>query len=368
MLSDLEPSTPSRSDMTPWIGGALDWPRESLDSLRSGIDPVLVLTRNVAAEAIAEARLSLDELSQPRCGCVFGTSKGGWHTLDRCLASPESSRPWLEGWPSTAAAWLVQRYGITGPSLAPVAACATGLVAILRAAELVRSGECDVVLAGSADYSLHAGVLASFQRLGVLAPPRLGGRPFDRDRSGFAIGAGAGCCVLERASTALTRGAPIYATIRMGRLGADPTGITSLDVTGETLAGLIRRTIPTDVIPDLIHLHGTGTRQNDPAECQAVRTVFGSRADGIACTSAKGALGHLLGAAGSVETALTCLSLRDQRVPPSVNLMTHDPACALPFVTGAAVERPLCSTLKLSLGFGGHQAVAWLERFDGGTH
>lgn len=366
-VGDLNPSRAGDSSETPWIGAPVAWPDGAIDALSMGLEPVLVMARIVAREAVADARLSPAALQQSDCGCVFGTSKGGLHTLDQNLqAASGEARPWWESWPSNAATQLMQDFGMTGPSLCPVAACATGLVAIIRAAELIQRGDCAVVVAGSADCSLHPLVLASFQRLGVLSrhrPAHAASRPFDRRRSGFVIGAGAGCCVLERASRAHARGAPIYAAFRAGRIGCDPTGITALDESGGTLAPLLRQVIPGDEVPDLIHLHGTATRQNDRTECRAVRMALGSRCEQTACTSVKGALGHLLGAAGSVELALTCLSLRDQIVPPSVNLQDRDDDCDLPFVTGRADRRPLRSALKLSLGFGGHQAAAWLERW-----
>lgn len=364
---DLVPSV--TDDTTPilWIGGPIPWPQECLQALQAGVDPVLVLTQRVASEAIADARLSSNDLTHPRCGCVFGTSKGGLHTYDQLLAK-DRSVSLAQAWPSNAAAWLVHRYGITGPSYAPVAACATGLISLIQGLLLIQRGECDLVLAGSADYSLHPLVLASFQRLGVLArgeDPERACRPFDRRRSGFVVGAGAAACVLERASRAQQRGAPIYAVISAGLMGADPTGMTALDISGQTLGMLISRTLTHNSLPvDLIHLHGTGTRQNDPAETRAVVRAFSQAAQLPLCTSSKGALGHLLGAAGSVEAAVACLCLRDQVIPPSVNLEDVDPDCALPFVTGVAAKLPLQRVLKLSLGFGGHQAVALFERWS----
>jgi 3-oxoacyl-[acyl-carrier-protein] synthase II len=365
---DLHPGTTANPAPTPWIGGPVPWPEHCRAELQAGLDPVLVLTRAVAAEALADARISPAELADPRCGCVFGTSKGGLHTVDRLQRNAADASAFGEVWPSNAATQLVRDYGLTGPSLAPVAACATGLVALLQAAALIRQGECDLVLAGSADYSLHPLVLTSFQRLGVLArgePPHSASRPFDRRRSGFVVGGGAAACVLERASLAVRRGAPIYAMIAAGALGADPTGMTSLDVSGRTLAPLIGRVTENTQRVDLVHLHGTGTRQNDPAECRAVTQALGAAQALPPCTSSKGALGHLLGAAGSVEAALVCLSLRDQLIPPAVNLEEPDPECGLPFVTGRAVPRPLQAVLKLSLGFGGHQAAALFARWPG---
>lgn len=323
-------------------------------------DRVVRLGVRAALEAWDDAHLSDGPLNPERIGCIVGTSKGGLHTFDAAW----DGGSWDAGWPSATASRLASLFDLRGPCLAPVAACATGVVAILRGVAAIEADECDVVLTGSADDSLHPGVLASFQRLGVLArhaDPAAACRPYDRARNGFTIGAGAGCLILERRSHAIERGVKWYAEIVRGRLGTDPAGMTQLDSAGQALARLIDVTCQGEC-PDHIQLHGTGTRLNDPAECRAVRQVFGSQADNIRHASLKGALGHLLGAAGSVETALACLSLRDQAIAPCANLDEQDPECDLPFVQGEPATLPLRTVLKLSLGFGGHQAAILLRR------
>lgn len=167
--------------------------------------------------------------------------------------------------------------------------------------------------------------------------------------------------ILERRSQAVARQVKWYAELIRGHLGTDPSGITQMDPAGTGLAHLIRLTC-SDVLPDLVQLHGTGTRTNDPAECAAVLHALGAHARTLPAVGFKGALGHLLGAAGSVETALTCLALRDQQVPPCVNLTDRDPACGLNFITGHAQPAAMETALKVSLGFGGHQATLLLRR------
>lgn len=328
-------------------------------------DRVLRLGILAANEAWTDAGMDLSSVNADRCGCVFGTSKGGLHTLDAVQNSADGDKQeWLTGWPSTAAAEISRRFDLRGASLAPVAACATGVVAMIRGMAAIESGECDLVVAGSADDSLHAGVLASFQRLGVLAKgtdPSTACRPFDQARSGFVVGAGAAALILERRSHALARQVEWYAELVSGHLATDPSGMTQMDPAGTGLAHLIRMTCG-DVIPGLVQLHGTGTRTNDPAECAAVLQALGDHARTLPSVGFKGALGHLLGAAGSVETALTCLALRDQQVPPCVNLTEVDPACGLNFVTRQAQRTSIATALKVSLGFGGHQATLLLRR------
>ena len=316
-----------------------------------------------------------------RLGCVFGTSKGSLFAASAlwtgsnsdpsvaCDSSADDCFHLLLG-PAIATTAVANDLGVLGPRLAPVAACATGVVAVIRAAELVRRGECDVVIAGSADDSLHPLVLASFQKLGVLAQhadPAAASRPFDRDRTGFVIGSGAGALVLERRSHALARGSTWYAELGPGRVQSDPTGMTSLDESGNMLAHLISAATPLTSrgalrVPDVLNLHGTGTRLNDPAECRAVQQVYGSEITAASCGSLKGAIGHMLGAAGSVELAFCCLMFRDQIVPANVNLDSPAEECRLPWVLEHPRARRIESILKLSLGFGGHQAALWLER------
>lgn len=356
-------------------GSPRDWPnvrwsgnpaiiRQNARLPKEIADRVIRLGMLAAQEAWDDAKLADAALHPERMGCIVGTSKGGLHTFDAAMNGSDPAVDWQDGWPSSTASRLATMFNLRGPCVAPVAACATGVVAILRGVAAIESNECDLVLTGSADDSLHPGVLSSFQRLGVLArhpDPTKGCRPYDRDRTGFVVGAGAGCLVLERRSHAERRGVRWYAEIVGGRLATDPAGMTQLDSAGQALGRLIEMTCG-ESRPDHIQLHGTGTRLNDPAECRAVRQVFGPDSDGILHSSVKGALGHLLGAAGSVETALACLSLRDQVVPACANLDQVDPECMLPFVQHAAVKRPIRTVLKVSLGFGGHQAAILLRR------
>ena len=248
-----------------------------------------------------------------------------------------------------------------------MAACATGLAACQRAAELIRSGDCDIVIAGSGDASLHPAVLSSFRRLGVVSREELDAamacRPFDRNRSGFAVGEGAACLILERLTDAQDRKAVGYAEWIDGLMLSDSFGLTQQDPDGTSvrqLLGELKRR--TDTAPDHINLHGTGTQSNDRVECQAIREVFGSAANQIDCCSLKGGLGHLLGAAGSVELAATALSIRDQVVPPTVNLRHQDEECPLQLTALYEKPKPIEMAWKISMGFGGHIAGACLRR------
>jgi 3-oxoacyl-[acyl-carrier-protein] synthase II len=239
-------------------------------------------------------------------------------------------------------------------------------VCVLRGFELIRTGVCDVVVAGSSDASLHPAVLASFRRMGVLASrfaePAAACRPFNRDRNGFAVGEGAAMFVLERRSHVEPRGANAIARVLGGSMLADPAGMISVDAEGASLARAISDTLdrcgvrPADV--GHVNLHGTATRSNDAAEARALASALGSYAKHVPCTALKGAIGHQLGAAGASELAATAFAVRSGRLPPTVNLTDQDPECGLSLARVVRqVEGP---GLKLSLGFGGHIAAALL--------
>ena len=353
-------------------------PQSRADAAR---DPVVTLALHVADEAARDAALNANVLSDERAGVVFGTSKGGLHTFSRLWESSRSAREWqepaslsdewLDVWPDAAARAVAREFDCHGPMICPVLACATGLAACQRAAELIREGVCDVVLAGSADASLQPAILGSFQRLGVLARPMSDDaatacRPFDRDRTGFVIGEGAACLVFESLEHARSRQATWYGEWLTGRMLTDPSRLTQLDPAGLSLRRLLRdlsRDVPRR--PDFINLHGTATIPNDRVESGAIRDLLALDAGRVACSSLKGGLGHLLGAAGSVELAATLLAIRDQIAPPTANLFSRDPECDLDFTPREARPRRIDLAWKLSLGFGGHLSAAAIGRLRG---
>ncbi len=341
-------------------------------------EPNIRLAMTAAKEAVADARVDWDAVPPHRRGCVIGTSKGGMRSIGRALAERrfgnEHPTPelWPMFWPNTPASRAAECWKIRGAMLCPVAACATGLMSLCRGAELIEHGTCDLVLAGSTDASLQPAVLGAFSRMGVLAKdlkdPAAACRPFDKFRSGFVVGEGAAVMVLERGELAAARGVAPYAEWLAGGCVSDPAGIARLETQGTSLSWLIqdvlRRSGTTAVEIDYINLHGTGTKDNDRTETRALRSALGSAADDISYSSLKGALGHLLGAAGSVETACTLLAMRDGCVPPTRNLTHPDPECDLDYTPGISKPRPIPKAMKLSLGFGGHQVAAVFGRIS----
>jgi 3-oxoacyl-[acyl-carrier-protein] synthase II len=354
----------------------------------SGNDPVLSLCERMAAEALEDARLPSghaqlgDAIDLDRAAVLIGLSKGRARALateaearyrgyavDSCQHSSDLRQPWVAfGTPSAGAAQVARSLGIRGPCLAPIAACATGLVAVYQGASLIERGVCDIALCGAADASLEPLMLAAFRNMRVLArsgsDPARAVRPWDRQRSGFLVGEGGAVLVLERADHARARGAAAYANLAGGALGSDAYHMADLDPDPTELTRLIARgleaasLVPVDI--DYVNVHGTATRANDPLECRALRRALGARADSVICSANKAQIGHLLGAAGAAELAITCLAMRDGFVPPTLNLEGPDPACDLDGTPRVGRAREIKASLKLSIGFGGHLAVAAL--------
>ena len=387
----LEPSECDREFWPPDSVGAPAVPsvslrRKLLDKGRSDLIPLLgepVIAHALAAtiEAVDDAKLPL-ALSgnlladRERVGCVIGTSKGGVRTLHQIKhaerdTSAENATPAADAWwsmiaPSGAASTVSSLLGTGGPLLSPVAACATGLVSLVRAAELIESGQCDVVIAGSSDASLSPAIVASFRKLGVLSKrhdePEMSVRPFDRSRDGFFVGEGAGVFVLESRDHARQRGATPYAEWLTGGTVADTFAMTKLSDNPEALCWLIsdvlrRSHVQAEEI-DYFSLHGTATRMNDVCEMRAVNQSFGPARHQLAGSSIKGAIGHLLGAAGSVEFASILLAMRDGVLPPTANLNEPDDDVEINLDPKDSQERAVNHAIKISLGFGGHLVAA----------
>ena len=342
--------------------GSIAWRRlragETGDRAATGeIHEAMVRAVDAAIADSAAGRRGVSPITRleargPRCGWVLGVSKtaaAGWGGRGAPFL------PWVNRDGSHAVA---DRFGATGPRLTPVAACATGVVALARGVDLIHHGTCDRVVCGAADASVHALTLASFRKLGVLTNDAA--RPFDAGRSGFALGEGAAAFVLERADLAAPGTA--YATVTGSAVASAAVRLVDVDPGGEAV-GRVLRDCTGGEPPDLLGLHGTATRANDPAEAAGVRAAFGAVGSRTPAFGSKGATGHLLGAAGAVELAFTLLALRDGVVPPTAGLRDRDPACDLD-LSPLARPAPLRTAAKVSLGFGGTVAAVALRRGD----
>lgn len=336
-------------------------------------DPIIRWAQQAAWEAWRDARLDQTPADPQRIGCVIGSSKGGLHSAARMLAesaSDESQAALVELWeqvfPNSPAAQISRQLGIHGVTHCPIAACATGMASLFQAEQLIRNDVCDVVLAGSVDASLQPALLNSFARLGVLArdfdEPSAAVRPFQTARNGFLVGEGAAVLVLERLDSALQRSAKPYAEWNSSVLAADPTSLLKLDTSGETLAELIQNVLqraqlrPSEI--GMVNAHGTATEDNDLCEASALRQVFGPDVARVPVAAQKAVLGHLLGAASSVECALTALMVNQRMVPCQANGDQIDPACEIHLPNQHRREYSIGHAVKLSLGFGGHLGAA----------
>ncbi len=249
---------------------------------------------------------------------------------------------------------------------------ATGCLAVIRGVQTILDGDADVVLAGSSDASLHPLWFAAFRRMGVLADghpergPAWACRPFDQNRDGFVISEGAAVLVLESAESVRRRGSVPLARLSGYAMGSDPAGLAQLRPDGAPLAEIIKiacaraGTDPAKLAT--IQAHGTGTPTNDLVEMNAIRRACGPKASEIPVFSLKGALGHLLGAAGSVELAASVLAVARRVIPPNATLIDPDPALGPVCLPEEAVPMPSGPLLKTAMGFGGHLAAVVLER------
>jgi 3-oxoacyl-[acyl-carrier-protein] synthase II len=333
-------------------------------------DRFIQLSLTAAREAVAASGLDPATWDGARVGVVVGCGLGGvatWEAQHRRMLEQGPGAvsalliPMLV--PNMVAGHLAMDLGATGPNLVTATACASGATAIGTALQLLREGSCDVVLAGGGEAGVSPLMVTGFAQMGALSTARLdrpatASRPFDAGRDGFVIGEGSGMLVLEREADARARGARVRARVAGYGASADAHHMTAPDPEGGGVIRALRTALAAaDLLPgeiDHVNAHGTSTPLNDAAEARAVRKVLGQEAD---VTSAKGVLGHTLGAAGAIEAALTVLTLEHGTVPPTANLERIDPGVELDVVAGAPRRREVRAAVSNSFGFGGQNAV-----------
>lgn len=328
-----------------------------------------------AHEALDDSGLNLLEIDRERFGSSVAVNTGDMPLNEATrVGTPIETSPnlwWRQLLPNTTAYTVGQHFDFRGPRLCNSTACASGTVAVLQGARAIQDGQCDKILAGGAQ-AIHPLLAAGFDKMRVLAKhddPRQACRPFDANRSGFVMGEGSAMMVLERKTDAINRGAQIYAEITGGALCGDAHHVTDLSTDSTTFTHLLRETLrksrlaPSDI--GYINAHGTGTKQNDVMESRGIRNAFDNQVGDLCVSSTKAVLGHLVNAAGAVETALTILALRDGYAPPTMNLTTPDPECDLDCIPLIGRKRPLEHAMKTSIAFGGHLAAIALRRFTG---
>ena len=254
------------------------------------------------------------------------------------------------------------RCGYRGPNFTTVSACASAGHAIATAFDHIRLGHADVMITGGAEAAVCPMALAGFGNMKALSTrndePERASRPFDAERDGFVLGEGAGILLLESEEHATARGATILGEVVGYGATADAYHMTQPDTEGEGAQAAMRRAVQcAHLAPEqigYINAHGTSTHFNDKIESLAIRKVFGAHAERLTISSTKSMVGHLLGAAGGVEAAVTVLALREGVIPPTINLEHPDPECDLDYCPNHAVERRVEYALSNSFGFGGH--------------
>jgi 3-oxoacyl-[acyl-carrier-protein] synthase II len=332
------------------------------------MDPFMQFGIAAASQAVAHAGLGDSGYPPDRIGVAIGSGIGGLGTIEanhsRCQeGGPRKISPFFV--PASIinmiSGHVSIQYGYRGPNIALVSACTTATHSIGMAARIIVHGDADVMLAGGAEHGITPLGLGGFCAARALSQrnddPAGASRPWDKDRDGFVLSDGAACLVLEEFESARKRGARIFAEVTGFGMSADAHHITAPPENGEgaqacMAAALKDAGLNPDQI-DYINAHGTSTPLGDLAETRAVRGLFGAHASKIAVSSTKSTTGHLLGAAGAVEALFCVLAIRDQVVPPTINIDTPDPECDLDYVPKTARRMTINSALSNSFGFGG---------------
>jgi len=328
----------------------------------------VLLALGAAREAVADAALD-GAYEADRVGILFGTAIGGFIGIMEQAEvlrerGPERVSPTFlpNVLVDTASGQLAISLGFRGPNYAPVSACATGSTAVGEAAELIRRGDADAVLAGGAEACMHPLILAGFCSMRGLAaeeehPPRAS-RPFDATRAGFVMGEGACVLVLEELEAARARGATVYAEVLGYGMSNDAHHLAQPDPESVGVAEMMRRALArSGVEPErvgYVNAHGTSTPLGDAAETRAIKEVFGAHAYDLAVSSTKSVTGHCFGAAGAIEAMMCVLAVHEGVLPPTMNYEHPDPDCDLDYVPNEARRTQVDVALSNAMGLGGH--------------
>jgi 3-oxoacyl-[acyl-carrier-protein] synthase II len=320
-------------------------------------------------DAVRDAGLDFAKEDPFRCGAIIGSGIGGLNEIE------EQHTRLLEKGPDRVSAFTIPKlmanaaaghisieYGLKGPSCAVATACASAANAIGDAFRVVRGGYADVMVTGGSEAALTPMSMAAFANMRALSErnddPTRASRPWDKDRDGFVLSEGAGILIIEELEHAKARGAKIYAEILGYGISSDGGHITSPDENGIGAAksmeyALKDAELSADKV-DYINAHGTSTPLGDKAETVAIKNIFGSAAKSVSISSTKSQLGHLLGASGGVELVISLLAIRDNVIPPTINLDTPGEGCDLDYTPKQAKQKKVDVIMSNSFGFGGH--------------
>ena len=367
---------------TKFAGEIKDWDPTRWMTSREAKQVDLFIQYAIAAGSIAMADSKLDISGEfaERVGCYVGAGLGGLTTLEATHTNLGQKGPRHGISPffvpqiiiNLAPGQLSIRFGAKGPNMSHVSACSTSAHAIGEALRAVQHGYADAMICGGAEATITPLGVGGFNSMRALSTrneaPTEASRPFDNDRDGFVIAEGAGILIIEELDHARRRGARIYAELCGYAANADAHHITAPAPEGEGAQRCMKLALkdagwrPEDVV--YINAHGTSTKMNDANETQAIKKVFGDHARRLMVSSTKSMTGHMLGAAGGVETAICALAIANSTVPPTINYTTPDPECDLDYVPNTARQVRVRRALSNSFGFGGTNACVALSELE----
>ena len=344
------------------------------------MDPFTHYALATSAMAIDDSKMDLNKIDKERAGVIYGSGIGGMNTWE------VQHTAYMEGGPKRISPFFVPmmisdiaagqisiQYGFKGPNYATTSACATSSHALADAFFLIQRGSADIILTGGSEAAITPMSVGGFNSARALSTWNdrylEASRPFDKDRNGFVIGEGSGTVILEELEHAMKRGAKIYSEMVGAGLTGDAYHVTAPSPGGEGAVRSMREAIRdagiqiTDI--DYINAHGTSTQLNDLNETKAIKTLFGEHAYKLIVSSTKSMTGHLLGAAGAIETIATVLALQKGLIPPTINLDEPDPECDLNYTPKTAVKKEIKYAISNTFGFGGHNASLLFKKFEG---
>jgi 3-oxoacyl-[acyl-carrier-protein] synthase II len=332
-----------------------------------------------AKKAMVDSGLDLSKADANRIGVLIGSGIGGMETIEEQSAillkkGPSRVSPFMIPMliVNMASGYVSMLLGVKGPNLAVVSACATATHALGEAARAIVHNDADVMIAGGTEAAITQFGYAGFCAMKAMSTrndePERASRPFDAQRDGFVMGDGAGVCILESLDHARKRHARIYCEVVGYGITGDAYHMSAPAPEGEGAARSMAMALQHAHLSleqvSYINAHGTSTPVGDKCETQAIKTVFGAHAKQLAVSSTKSMTGHLLGAAGGVETAVCALAIRDNIVPPTINYENPDPDCDLDYVPNKAREMNVYACINNSLGFGGHNATLVVKKLE----
>ncbi|MCZ7542735.1 MAG: beta-ketoacyl-ACP synthase II [Anaerolineae bacterium] len=344
------------------------------------MDRITHLGLEAARQAVEDSGLKVDESNQYAVGAIIGCGMGGVNTIFDGMDTIREKGPTRVSplvvpmmLPDAPSGKISMEYGLRGPSMSLATACATGNNSIGEAAEMIRRGAADAMVAGSTEAGLVRLAMASFNNMQAISrrndDPKGASRPFDKDRDGFVVAEGAAMLVLEALEFAKARGARIYCELIGYGCTSDAFHVTAPLENGEGAQECMRKAMRDAGIGiediDYLNAHGTSTQLNDISETRAIKGVFGERAYEIPISSTKSVTGHMMGAAGSLEAVLCVKAILEGFIPPTVNLENPElPECDLDYVPNIGRKADLTTVMSNSFGFGGHNAVLIFTKYQ----